>query len=225
MPHIDVLLTDAQARLLGKRAKVARSTPSAVLQALISRMLQDATAGSSHKEGPSVQAAFGGFAEQYSTVAESLSQSDPELRLGAPSEPPAAKDPRSAAKARSGDTPDPSELVDLTHEDLHRAFAEFERNYRDVSEQLFGEDAAFSAYLPDRHIYAFAVTIPAEAESGGESITVAELLDSLPPSAEIGSARSRYIAHLVVADDDALDGPAIIYPQARRGTRRQSTDA
>ena len=53
---------------------------------------------------------------------------------------------------------------------------------------------------------------------------VAELLDSLPPSAEIESALSRYIAHLVVAADDPLDG-AIIYPRTRRGTRRHSADA
>lgn len=32
MPHLDVLLTDAQARFLGKRAKATNSTPRAVLQ-------------------------------------------------------------------------------------------------------------------------------------------------------------------------------------------------
>ena len=225
MPHIDVLLTDEHARFLGKRAKVIHSTPGAVLQALISRVLQDAMAGSSHEGGPSVQAAFSGFAEQYSAVAESLGQTDPELHLGASSDPSAAEDAPSSAEAPAGDTPDPSDPVDLTREDLHQAFAEFERGYRDVSQQLFGEDAAFSAYLPDRHFYAVAVTIPREAESGSESITVAELLDSLPPSAEIESALSRYIAHLVVAADDPLDGPAIIYPRTRRGTRRHSADA
>ena len=143
MPQIDVLLTDEHARFLGKRATAIHSTPGAVLQALISRVLQDAMAGSSREGGPSVQAAFSGFAEQYSAVAESLGQTDPELHLGASSEP-------SAAETPAGDTPDPSDPVDLTREDLHQAFAEFERGYRDASQQLFGEDAAFSAYLPDR---------------------------------------------------------------------------
>ena len=150
MPHIDVLLTDEHARFLGTRAKAIHSTPGAVLQALISRVLQDAMAGSSHEGGPPVEAAFSGFAGQYSAVAESLSQTDPELHLGASSEPSAAEDAPSSAAAPACDTPDPSDPVDLTLEDLHQAFAEFERGYRDVSQQLFGEDAAFSAYLPDR---------------------------------------------------------------------------
>ncbi|MCY3568277.1 MAG: hypothetical protein OXH38_06585 [Chloroflexi bacterium] len=52
MPHIDVLLTEAQARYLGKRAKAAQTTPSAVLQALISRVLRDAVVGRAHEAGP-----------------------------------------------------------------------------------------------------------------------------------------------------------------------------
>lgn len=93
---------------------------------------------------------------------------------------------------------------------MQQAFAEFERDYRGTSEQLFGEEAAFSAHLPDRHFYAFAVTIPTETESVGKPVTVAELLDRLPPAEEIEPAPSRYIAHLVVAADDPLDGPAVI---------------
>ena len=111
---------------LGTRAKAIHSTPGAVLQALISQVLQDAMAGSSHEGGPSVQAAFSGFAEQYSAVAESLGQTDPELPLGSSSEPSAAEDAPSSAEAPAGDTPDPSNPVDLTREDLHQAFAEFE---------------------------------------------------------------------------------------------------
>ncbi|MXW94416.1 MAG: hypothetical protein F4110_01295 [Acidimicrobiaceae bacterium] len=52
MQHIDVLLTEAQARYLGKRAKATQTTPSAVLQALISRVLRDAVVGRAHEAGP-----------------------------------------------------------------------------------------------------------------------------------------------------------------------------
>lgn len=127
---------------------------------------------------------------------------------------------------RTDDAPDPSDPIDPINEDVQQAFAEFERAYRDISDQVFGEDAAFSAHLPDRHIYAIAVTIPTEADSGGESMTVAELLDCLPASAETEPAPSTYIAHLVVAGDDPLDGPAIIHPRTRQETHhRQSADA
>lgn len=74
MPHIDVVLTDAQARFLGKRAKAARTTSEAVLQALIGRVLQDAIAGSSQEGAPAAQAAFGDLADQYSAVVERLSR-------------------------------------------------------------------------------------------------------------------------------------------------------
>lgn len=225
MPQIDVVLTDAQARFLGKRAKAACTTSEAVLQALISRVLQDAIAEGSQEDAPSTPAAFGDFAERYSAVVERLSQSDPELRLGVSSEPPAAEDAQPSSETRSDDMPDPSDPIDPTNEDMRQAFAEFERNYRDISDQVFGEDAAFSAHLPDRHIYAIAVTIPTEAEPGGKPVTLAELLGRLPSSAEAESALSTYIAHLVVAGDDPLDGPAIIYPHTRRGTHRQSADA
>ena len=226
MPHIDVVLTDAQARFLGKRAKAARTTSEAMLQALIGPVLQDTTADSPREGAPSAQAGFGDFAEQYSTVVERLSQSEPELRLGTSSEPPAAEDAHPSSETRTDATPDPSDPIDPTNEDVQQAFAEFERAYRDISDQVFGEDAAFSAHLPDRHIYAFAVTIPTEADPGSESMTVAELLDRLPASAEIESALSTYIAHLVVAGDDPLDGPALIYPRARLDTHhRQSADA
>ena len=225
MPHLDVLLTDAQARFLGKRAKATNSTPRAVLQLLISQVLHEAIAGRSHEEVPTVQAGFATFAEQYAAIAESVDQPELELRLEASSDQPAAEGPRSRPEPPEGDPPDLSEPVDLTDEDLQQAFAEFERDYRGVSEQLFGEDAALSARLPNRHFYAFAVTIPTETESGGKPVTVAELLDRLPPAEEIEPALSRYIAHLVVAADDPLDGPAIIYPHTRRGTRRLSADA
>ena len=225
MPHLDVLLTDAQARFLGKRAKATDSTPGAVLQALISQVLQEAVAGGSHEGIPTVQAGFAAFAERYADITESVDQPDLELRLDASSDPPAAEGARSRTEPPEGGPPDLSEPVDLTDEDLRQAFAEFERDYRGISEQLFGEDAAFSAHLPDRHFYAFAVTIPTETESGGDPLTVAELLDRLPPAEEIEPALSRYIAHLVVAADDPLDGPAIIYPHTRRGTRSPSADA
>ena len=152
MPHIDVVLTDAQARFLGKRAKVARTTSEAVLQALIGRVLQDAIAESSHESTPSAQAAFGGFADQHSAVVERLSQPDPELRLGASSERAAAEDSQPSSETRTDDASDPSGPIDPTDKDLRQAFAEFELAYRDISDRLFGDDAAFSAHLPDRHI-------------------------------------------------------------------------
>ncbi len=220
MPHVDVLLTHEQARFLGKRAKAIDSTPRAVLQALISRVLQEALAGRSHEGSPTVQAGFAAFAEQYAAATESLGQPDPELRVAVSAERLATEGIQSSTERAEGSPSGPLEQVDLTDEDLQRAFAEFERDYRDISEQLFGDDAAFSAHLPDRHFYAFAVTIPREAESGGEPLTVAQLLDRLPPADEVEPALSRYIAHLVVASDDQLDGPAIIYPQPRPGTPR-----
>ena len=225
MPQLDVLLTDAQVRFLGKRAKATDSTPGAVLQALISQVLQEAVAGGSHEGVPTVQAGFAAFAERYADIIESVDQPDLELRLDVFSDPRAAEGARSRTEPPEGGPPDLSEPVDLTDEDLQQAFAEFERDYRGISEQLFGEDAAFSAHLPDRHFYAFAVTIPTETESGGEPLTVAELLDRLTPAEEIEPALSRHIAHLVVAADDPLDGPAIIYPHTRRGTRQPSADA
>ena len=225
MPHVNVLLTDAQARFLGKRAEASHSTPNAVLQALISQVLQDAIAGSAQQGDASVQAGFRAYADQHAAVTESLGQSEPELRLGASPESPAAEGVQSSVEAPAGDTPERSHPVDLTDEDMHQAFAELERDYRDISKHLFGDDAAFSAHLPNRHFYAFAVTIPTEAESEGKSITLAELLDRLPPSEDTERALSMFIAHLVVAPDDPLDGPAIIYPQTRRGTRRHSADA
>lgn len=224
MPHIDVLLTEAQARYLGKRAKAAQTTPSAVLHALISRVLREAVVGSAHEAGPSVQAGFSTLAERYSAIIDSLGESDPQLRLDEPPESPAAESTKPSIEPRPGDTSGASESLDLTDEEMRQAFEEFERDYHKISQQLFGDEATFSGHLPDRHFYAFAVTIPSDAESEGETVTVAKLLDRLPPSEDIESALSTYIAHLVVAADDPLDGPAIIYPQARRGTRHQSAD-
>ena len=216
MPHIDVLLTDAQARYLGKRAKATRTTPSAVLQALISRVLRDAIVGSAHEAGPAVQAGFSTLTEHYPAIIDSLGESEPQLRLDEPPESPAAESTKPIERA-PGDTSGSSESLDLTDEEMHQAFEEFERDYHKISQELFGDDSTFSGHLPDRHFYAFAVTIPSDAESESEPVTVAELLDRLPPSEDIESALSTYIAHLVVAADDPLDGPAIIYPQARKG--------
>ena len=159
MPHIDVVLTDSQARFLGKRARAARTTSKAVLQALIGRALQDAIADGSQEGALSARAAFGGFAEPYSTVVERLSQSDPELRLGASSEPAAAEDAQPSSETRTDDALDPSDPIDPTTEDLRQAFAEFELAYRDISDQVFGDDAAFSAHLPDRHIEGIASSL------------------------------------------------------------------
>ena len=224
MPHIDVLLTEAQARYLGKRARAAQTTPSAVLQALISRVLRDAIVGGAHEAGPSVQAGFGTLAEQYPAIIDGLGESDPQLRLDEPPESPAAESTKPSIERPPGDTSGSSESLDLTDEEMRQAFEEFERDYHKISQQLFGDDSTFSGHLPDRHFYAFAVTIPSDAGSEDEPVTVTELLDRLPPSDDIESALSTHIAHLVVAADDPLDGPAIIYPQARRGTRHQSAD-
>ena len=224
MPHIDVLLTEAQARYLGKRAKATQTTPSAVLQALISRVLRDAVVGSAHEAGPSVRTGFGTLAEHYAAIADSVGESDPQLRLDDSPESPAAERTKTPIERQPGDTSGSSESLDLTDEEMRQAFEEFERDYHKISQELFGEESAFSGHLPDRHFYAFAVTIPSDAESEGGPVTVAELLDRLPPSEDIESALSTYIAHLVVAADDPLDGPAIIYPQAHRGTRHQSAD-
>ena len=223
MPHIDVLLTEAQARYLGKRAKAAQTTPSAVLQALISRVLRETGVGSAHEASPSAQAGFGNLAEHYPAIIESLGESDPQLRLDEPPESPAADSTKPIERA-SGDTSGSSESLDLTDEEMRQAFEEFERDYHKISQQLFGDESAFSGHLPDRHFYAFAVTIPSDAESEGGPVTVAELLDRLPPSEDVESALSTHIAHLAVAADDPLDGPAIIYPQTRRGTHHQSAD-
>ena len=224
MPHIDVLLTEAQARYLGKRAKAAQTTPSAVLQVLISRVLREAVVGGAHEAGPSVRAGFGTLAEQYAAIADSVGESDPQLRLDEAAESLAADRTMPSTERQPGDTSGSSESLDLTDEEMRQAFEEFERDYHKISQELFGEESAFSGHLPDRHFYAFAVTIPSDVESEGGPVTVAELLDRLPPSEDIESALSTYIAHLVVAADDPLDGPAIIYPQAHRGTRHQSAD-
>ncbi len=223
MPHIDVLLTEAQARYLGKRAKAAQTTPGAVLQALIGRVLRDATVGGAHEAGPSVQEGFSTLAERYSDITDSVSESEPQLSLGESPELPTVEDTKPIEQT-PGDTSGSSESLDLTDEEIRQSFEEFERDYHKISQQLFGDDCTFSGHLPDRHFYAFAVTIPSDAGSEGEPVTVAELLDRLPPSKDIESTLSTYIAHLVVAADDPLDGPAIIYPQARRGTRHQSAD-
>ena len=225
MPHVDVLLTDAQARFLGKRAEAIHSTPSAILQALISRVLSDEIASNVRQEGASVQEGFRAHADQHAAVAESLGQSEPDLRLGASLESPAVEGVHSSGDTPGDGPPEPSEPVDLPDEDMHQAFAEFERDYRDISKHLFGDDAAFSAHLPNRHFYAYAVTIPTATESERKSVTLAELLDRLPPSEHTEQAVSMFIAHLVAAPDDPLDGPAIIYPQTRQGIHGLSADA
>ena len=219
-----VPLTEVQARFLANRAKSIGSTPDAILGEILTLVMQGAPTDSAPLDDQSVWTAFREYADRYRAISQHLLERDPDLCIGAHSDP--AEDATQLARATSADEAAMSSSAPgLSDAELQQAFSEFANEYPAVCEQVFGQQAALSAQLDNRPIRAWAVPIPQEARIGDEAAPFAELLDRFTPSARGEPAPSTYIVHLLVDTEEPLEGPAIIYPSPSHELSQRTTEA
>ena len=220
----DVPFTEVQAHFLANRAKSISRTPNAILGEILTLVMQGTRADSALVEDQSVWTAFREYADQYRAISQHILERDPDLSIGAHSEP-AEEDGQLASAISADETATSPSAPELSDAELQQVFSEFANEYPAVCEQVFGHQAALSAPPDDQPIRAWAVPIPQEARIGKEAATVAELLDRLTSSARVKPSPCTYIVHLLVDTEEPLVGPTIIYPSSSHEPSQRTSEA